>query len=446
LGVNAEHVYTHEGEVTGTREMSARATKYVAQQLKALLGTYVDGVTEDTLNLQLLGGKLKLENLSIRETALADLELPFKCSGTVGRMELTVNLLRFWWNEPVIIGLEDVELNLEPLEQGEALCPSQFAAHFERIRLWKEGQVHAIQERESGGGERSTGFLARLAKKIRDNLEIHIKNFRVNVVDARSPGDGKAYRLELVLGSLVATSKDKLSANERAAKDETQEASSKTEKVLAIKNFHAAMVPLHESDTTSTSLFEHDDALTQAYMAVEPVNLTLYLTIDDNHQLQAPQFLFDLEIEKAAIRLFKAQYCVLYRLAEETGRYRSCVEHWFWRPRVPPLKNPLAWFRYAAKCVRSQVHHRRSAAKLGERYTFLYTRTLLAQSGQDKDQDEDEMLRLEHHLNAESLAKFRLAAKQMAQVYMGYRWACSQAYGAGIYGLYMGLQPSIWRR
>ena len=58
--------------------MTTRATRYVAQQLKTLLGTYVEGVTEDSLNLQLLGGKLKLENLRIRETALADLELPFK--------------------------------------------------------------------------------------------------------------------------------------------------------------------------------------------------------------------------------------------------------------------------------------------------------------------------------------------------------------------------------
>ena len=169
------------------------------------------------------------------------------------------------------------------------------------------------------------------------------------------------------------------------------------EQVLAIKDFHAAMVPLREShsEEEESSLFEHDDALTQQYMAVEPVNLTLYLTIDDNHQLQAPQFLFDLDIEKAAIRLYKAQFCVLYRLAEETGRYRGCLEHWFWRPRVPPLQNPRAWFRYAAKCVRSQVHHRRSAATLGERYTFLYTRALLAQSGQGSDKDEDEMLRIE---------------------------------------------------
>jgi hypothetical protein len=32
----------------------------------------------------------------------------------------------------------------------------------------------------------------------------------------------------------------------------------------------------------------------EKFMAVEPVNLTLYLTINDNHQLHAPQFLFDL--------------------------------------------------------------------------------------------------------------------------------------------------------
>ena len=45
-------------------------------------------------------------------------------------------------------------------------------------------------------------------------------------------------RLELVLGSLVATSKHKLSANERAAKEETQEsADGKTEKVTC-RNYY----------------------------------------------------------------------------------------------------------------------------------------------------------------------------------------------------------------
>ena len=49
--------------------------------------------------------------------------LPFRqeflqtLAGTVGKLELSVNLLRFWWNEPVVIGLEDVDIVLEPLQQ-----------------------------------------------------------------------------------------------------------------------------------------------------------------------------------------------------------------------------------------------------------------------------------------------------------------------------------------
>jgi hypothetical protein len=98
---------------------------------------------------------------------------------------------------------------------------------------------------------------------------------------------------------------------------------------------------------------------------------------------------------------------------EESGRYRASLEHWFWRPRLPPLKDPRAWFRYAARCVRSQVHHRRSASKYGQHYTFLYSRMLLAQHWEVSDQAE--LVRMEKHLSAESLATFRLAAKQMAQ-------------------------------
>ena len=35
----------------------------------------------------------------------------------------------------------------------------------------------------------------------------------------------------------------------------------------------------------------------------------------------------------------------------QASRYRTCLEHWFWRPRVPPLKDPKAWFRYAGAAL-----------------------------------------------------------------------------------------------
>ena len=74
-------------------------------------------------------------------------------------------------------------------EQGETLDPSGFAAHFERIRQWKESQVRAIQEKKEPHQRSEDGFLARLAKKVRDSLQIRIRNFRIRYADRRSTTD-----------------------------------------------------------------------------------------------------------------------------------------------------------------------------------------------------------------------------------------------------------------
>lgn len=68
--------------------------------------------------------------------------------------------------------------------------PADYAAHFERIRVWKESQVHVIQEKKEGGDRRASGFLARLAKKVRDNLQIHVHTFQIRWHDGRAQSDG----------------------------------------------------------------------------------------------------------------------------------------------------------------------------------------------------------------------------------------------------------------
>jgi hypothetical protein len=68
--------------------------------------------------------------------------------------------------------------------------PAAFAAHFQRIRQWKEAQVRAIQEKKEPHQRSEDGFLARLAKKVRDSLEIRIRNFRIRYADRRSTADG----------------------------------------------------------------------------------------------------------------------------------------------------------------------------------------------------------------------------------------------------------------
>eukprot|EP00960_Hanusia_phi_P059490 764183-Hanusia_phi.AAC.1 len=401
-------------------EVCCAATQEPARDI---CGCCTLGVTEDALNLQLLGGKLRLENLSIKETALSWLELPFRTSGKVGHLELSVNFLRFWWNEPVIIVLKDVEINFEPLEQGENLSPEDYASHFERIRIWKESQIHAINEKQEDGARKAPSFLARLAKKVRDNLQIHISNFRVNIIDKRAEREGhQCFTLGLVLGSLVAMS----ASNDEGKGNSPSEETTATEKVLEIKDLQMHLVS-HDGDRRDSAVAEKTF---EDFQIIKPIHLVVRLTINDNHQFKAPQFHFRLvssifqlllelmisvqEMNKLEWRFFKMQYIILYKILEECNLYRSRIEHWYWRPRDPPLKSPKMWFRYAIRRIRDQVHHRKCAAKIGEQYTCTYLSQLLS----NDSNDEGKTLRaLENHLSADSIASFRQAAKQMAEAH-----------------------------
>ncbi len=68
--------------------------------------------------------------------------------------------------------------------------PSEYAAHFERIRCWKESQARAIQERAEPDQRAEDGFLSRLARKVRQSLHIRIRNFRIRYADRRSSEEG----------------------------------------------------------------------------------------------------------------------------------------------------------------------------------------------------------------------------------------------------------------
>jgi hypothetical protein len=82
--------------------------------------------------------------------------------------------------------------------------PAAFAAHFQRIRQWKESQVRAIQEKKEPNQRSEDGFLARLAKKVRDSLEIRIRNFRIRYADRRSTAAGVSAPLLRACGEISA--------------------------------------------------------------------------------------------------------------------------------------------------------------------------------------------------------------------------------------------------
>src|SRR5690348_8139440 len=79
-----------------------------------LLGDYTEGFGVDSIRLSLLSGKLELDNVSIKRTALASLDIPAAVrSGSIGKLRVEVPWAHLS-TKPTIVTIEDVLILIEP--------------------------------------------------------------------------------------------------------------------------------------------------------------------------------------------------------------------------------------------------------------------------------------------------------------------------------------------
>lgn len=84
-------------------------TIVATQALTKLFGEYVDGLNSESLRVSVWNGTVELDNLGIRPEALDKLELPFKVSGSIGKLRVNVPWTSLH-RSPVQVDIQDVFL------------------------------------------------------------------------------------------------------------------------------------------------------------------------------------------------------------------------------------------------------------------------------------------------------------------------------------------------
>ena len=91
--------------LTGVSKM---AKAILLRVLESYLGRYISGITADNLKMGVWSGKVELQNLELRPSALADLKLPVKVRhGTIGKLTAVVPW-RHLGSKPVQITMDEV--------------------------------------------------------------------------------------------------------------------------------------------------------------------------------------------------------------------------------------------------------------------------------------------------------------------------------------------------
>lgn len=151
------------------------AKAFISSLLERQLGKYIDGLSSESLKVGLWNGQVELEDLSLKQDALREFNLPVRIiQGRVKKVKLLVP-----WNS---LGSSSVELLIEGvtfIAEPNTELPSK-----SQLNLTKHNQLErADLLRRGREKEEENTYLARLFARIVDNLQITLKDIHFRYED-----------------------------------------------------------------------------------------------------------------------------------------------------------------------------------------------------------------------------------------------------------------------
>lgn len=333
-----------------------------------------------------------------------------------------MNLLKLWWNEPVIVTLEDIDVVLEPLDCSEENLDSE--AEMERIRLWKveeTNQLLAQAQREimqallEAGGTRTSfllskvlifltekptssgsGYLSKVAYQIRSNLQVHVRNVKISFHDRRQKVPTQ-HHVVVSIGNISA-----ICANcDWDPGFDPKASSSVSFKVVEMEDFC-----LWVTENESLAGVEGEEF-------VEPMDMTIRMTLREPGTAE-PAYSAEIIIDEMNFNMEHSSYRSIFKMQEEMTLYRLHALHWRWRPQQTILRGGAkAWFVYAVRCVLQKIREKRAAQRHLKEYVSLVSFVLRgAPHNANRLRWLETQLSVEHLLKGQQLAEKNVSAQE----------------------------------
>eukprot|EP00831_Metopus_contortus_P065425 TRINITY_DN58455_c0_g1_i1.p1 TRINITY_DN58455_c0_g1~~TRINITY_DN58455_c0_g1_i1.p1 ORF type:complete len:301 (+),score=61.68 TRINITY_DN58455_c0_g1_i1:147-1049(+) len=167
---------------TWDKEMLANMIQEI---LSKVLEKYVEKIKDEDMEMNLMGGNIKFQNLLLKKTLLSDLEVPFEMRyGKIQSLQAKLMIAK--------IGAEPVEVTINGLyfllrlKEG-LLNNSRRNWDLQEKKLWiikyiqRNTQNIADRVKRDLAGGNQGGMFSKIGMKILDNLQIYISNIHLQI-------------------------------------------------------------------------------------------------------------------------------------------------------------------------------------------------------------------------------------------------------------------------
>ncbi|KAK5580128.1 hypothetical protein RB653_000141 [Dictyostelium firmibasis] len=347
----------------------------VSDVLSRVLGEYVKNLNKDQLKIGIFGGSVQLQNLELKEDALANLpiNLPITVKkGFLGKLDLKVP-----WKDlkskPVIINIDCIYALAVPQTQNykydekeeakkQAELKKKKLENYEWIKSIKDAEENEMSSLQS---EKSDSFTDRLVTKIIDNLQIVIN--KVHIRFENKNDIGKLYALGITLDKLSIQSTD-----EFWNPSFVDSSKSKFIKKLALMDSLGFYIDDNADSLQNLKLEEFTKAFTSLIPSsasfallskyiIKPISSQLKLNINKSDIIEKsiPKILVECVMSQITCTLSSGQYQNILSMLNFTNEFLRDIKYLKFRPIVKVSENPKLWWRYVGQVVVEQIREKR---------------------------------------------------------------------------------------
>ncbi|EMC98060.1 hypothetical protein BAUCODRAFT_32061 [Baudoinia panamericana UAMH 10762] len=348
----------------------------VATLLNRFLGMYVKNFDPKQLNVGILTGDVKLNNLKLKREALDQFHLPLN----VIEGHISSLVLKIPWRalraQPVQIHIEDVFLLAAPKEDQEYNAEEEEKrAH--AVKMEKLDSAELLKERNTEGmsqeeQKKQQSFTAALTTTIIDNVQIQVKNVHIRYEDALSD-PGHPFAAGITLQELSAVSTD-----ENWRPTWIQSASETTHKLATL----GALAVYWDTDTEligegtgakdakeqgidekevldkfRAMIVKGDNpAVNEHQYILKPVSGRAGLEMDKTGKTDRAKMKARLLFNELGFLLDDHQYRDALMLVDLFHYFIRHQEYKKLQPKKSPKEDPKAWLLFAGKAVLDRIH------------------------------------------------------------------------------------------
>ncbi|XP_067871286.1 intermembrane lipid transfer protein VPS13C [Heterodontus francisci] len=340
----------------------------VADLLNRFLGDYVENLDKSQLKLGIWGGNVVLDNLTVQENALNDLDVPFKIkAGQIDKLTLKIPWKNLY-SEAVVATLDGLHLLVVPegsIEYDAEKEEKQLQENKQKELLRIEDALQKAAKKDKPKEEKKDTFGEKLATQIIKNLQIKITSIHVRYEDTVTDSS-RPISVGVTLGELSFQT-----ADENWTPCILSDAAKIIYKLVRLDclcvywNVNSSLfcpnsrqqilVQLKEGIASSAQEPKNHDYI------FRPISASAKLCINPyaETELNSPKINLDMEVQSIDIEMTKPQYLSIIDLLESVDYMVRNIPYRRYKPDVPLHNNASKWWQYAISGI-LEVHVRRT--------------------------------------------------------------------------------------